>query len=49
MGIRRAAKGVGDFLIETLGEAVAEVVLSLLACVVLGCLALIAYVAESSV
>ncbi|MFD9557169.1 lysine transporter LysE [Streptomyces sp. NPDC059990] len=47
VGIRRAAKGVGDFLIETLGEAVAEVVLSLLACVVLGCLALIAYLSWS--
>ncbi|MFJ1610775.1 lysine transporter LysE [Streptomyces sp. NPDC088253] len=42
MGVRRAAKGVGDFLIEMVGEAVAEVILSLLACALLGCLALIA-------
>lgn len=35
MGVSRAAKGVGDFLMETVGEAVAEVILSLLACVVL--------------
>ncbi|MFG2598981.1 lysine transporter LysE [Streptomyces sp. NPDC048462] len=43
MGVRRAAKGVGDFLSETVGDAVAEVILSLLACALLGCLALIAY------
>ncbi|MFF7888713.1 lysine transporter LysE [Streptomyces sp. NPDC020794] len=42
MGVRRAAKGVGDFLIEMVGEAVAEVILSLL-----GCLALIAYLSWS--
>ncbi|QES10301.1 lysine transporter LysE [Streptomyces venezuelae] len=47
MGVRRAAKGVGDFLVETLGEAVAEVILSLLACALLGCLALIAYLSWS--
>jgi TRAP-type C4-dicarboxylate transport system permease small subunit len=48
VGIRRAAKGVGDFLIDTVGEAVAEVVLSLLACVLLGCLVLIAYLSWSA-
>ncbi|BFP50695.1 hypothetical protein SCMC78_05020 [Streptomyces sp. CMC78] len=47
MGVRRAAKGVSDFLVETLGEAVAEVILSLLACALLGCLALIAYLSWS--
>ncbi|MFE0646512.1 lysine transporter LysE [Streptomyces sp. NPDC058877] len=47
MGIRRAAKGVGDFLIETVGEAVAEVIFSLLACALFGCLALIAYLSWS--
>ncbi|WP_186780106.1 lysine transporter LysE [Streptomyces salinarius] len=48
MGVRRAAKGVGDFLIDTVGEAVAEVVLTLLACVLLGCLVLIAYLSWSA-
>lgn len=47
MGVRRAAKEVGDFLSETVGEAVAEVILSLLACALLGCLALIAYASWS--
>lgn len=47
MGVRRAAKGVGDFLIEMVGEAVAEVILSLLACALLGCLALITYLSWS--
>ncbi|NED03616.1 lysine transporter LysE, partial [Streptomyces sp. SID6648] len=47
MGVRRAAKGVGEFLVETVGEAVAEVILSLLACALLGCLALIAYLSWS--
>ncbi|WP_330239416.1 lysine transporter LysE [Streptomyces sp. NBC_00525] len=47
MGVRRAAKGIGDFLVETLGEAVAEVILSLLACALLGGLALIAYLSWS--
>ncbi|MET9635780.1 lysine transporter LysE [Streptomyces virginiae] len=41
------AKGVGDFLVETVGEAVAEVLLSLLACALLGALALIAYLSWS--
>ncbi|MFF8691695.1 lysine transporter LysE [Streptomyces sp. NPDC015144] len=44
---RRAAKGIGDFLIDTVGEAVAEVILSLLACALLGGLALIAYLSWS--
>lgn len=47
MGIRRAAKHVGDFLTETVGEAVAELVLSLLACALLAGLALTAYLAWS--
>ncbi|MGW2269771.1 lysine transporter LysE [Streptomyces yangpuensis] len=47
MGVRKAVKGVGDFLVETVGEAVAEVVLSLLACALLGLLALIAHLAWS--
>ncbi|MFK0256984.1 lysine transporter LysE [Streptomyces sp. NPDC090445] len=47
MGCRRAAKGVGDFLIETVGELVAEVILNLLACALLACLALIAYLSWS--
>ncbi|MFE7618540.1 lysine transporter LysE [Streptomyces sp. NPDC057496] len=47
MGVRRAAKGVGDFLIDTVGEAVAEVILTLLACALLACLALIAYLSWS--
>jgi TRAP-type C4-dicarboxylate transport system permease small subunit len=48
VGVRRAAKGVGDFLIDTVGEAVAEVILSLLACILLGCLVLIAYLSWSA-
>ncbi len=32
MGIRRATKGIAEFLVETVGEAVAEMVLGLLAC-----------------
>ncbi|MFD7991476.1 hypothetical protein [Streptomyces mexicanus] len=47
MGVRRVAKGVGDLLIETVGEAVAEVILNLVACALLGCLALIAYLCWS--
>ncbi|MFD5570277.1 lysine transporter LysE [Streptomyces cadmiisoli] len=47
MGVRRAAKRVDDFLTETVGEAVAEVILNLLACALLGCLALIAYLSWS--
>ncbi|MEU5066064.1 lysine transporter LysE [Streptomyces virginiae] len=47
MGVRRVVKGVGDFLVETVGEAVAEAILSLLACALLGALALIAYLSWS--
>ncbi|ROQ63161.1 hypothetical protein EDD93_5899 [Streptomyces sp. 840.1] len=43
MGVRRTAKGVGDFLSGTVGDAVAEVILSLLACGLLAGLALIGY------
>lgn len=47
MGVRRAAKGAGEFLMETVAEAVAEVILPLLACALLACLALIAYLSWS--
>ncbi|MEU6293736.1 lysine transporter LysE [Streptomyces erythrochromogenes] len=47
MGVRRAVKGVGDFLVELLGDAVAEVVLSLLACALLGLLGLLVYLSWS--
>jgi hypothetical protein len=48
VGVRRAAESVGEFLIDTVGEAVGEVILSLLACVLLGCLVLIAYLSWSA-
>ncbi|MFF2728943.1 lysine transporter LysE [Streptomyces sp. NPDC058008] len=32
VGVRRAARGVSEFLLETVGEALAEVILTLLAC-----------------
>ncbi|MFI8003343.1 lysine transporter LysE [Streptomyces sp. NPDC086010] len=38
MGVREVVKDVGDFLLETVGEAVAEVVLGVLACAVLAAL-----------
>ncbi|MFG2313291.1 lysine transporter LysE [Streptomyces sp. NPDC048566] len=47
MRLRRAAKGVGRFLVEACGEVVGEAVLSVLACVLLGGLALIAYLSWS--
>ncbi|MFJ8882840.1 lysine transporter LysE [Streptomyces sp. NPDC102402] len=47
MGVRRAAKGVGDFLVEMVGEFVLEAVLVLLACVLLGCLVLLAHLSWS--
>ncbi|MET8754167.1 lysine transporter LysE [Streptomyces sp. NPDC004667] len=40
-------KGVSEFLMEAVGEAVAEVILTLLACALLACLALIAYLSWS--
>ncbi|MFF4102901.1 lysine transporter LysE [Streptomyces sp. NPDC001903] len=43
MGIRKAAKGVSEFLIETVGEVVGEAILSLLACALLAGLAAVAY------
>ncbi|MFS0692985.1 lysine transporter LysE [Streptomyces nitrosporeus] len=46
-GIRRAAKGTGRFLGEVAGETVAEMVLGLLACVLLGGLALLVYLSWS--
>ncbi|MER5814326.1 lysine transporter LysE [Streptomyces californicus] len=47
MGVRRAAKSVSKFLLETVGELVAEVILTLLACALLACLVLIAYLSWS--
>ncbi|WP_017237754.1 hypothetical protein [Streptomyces sp. SS] len=47
MGIRRAAKGIGEFLLEMVGEAVAELILTVLACALLACLVLIAYLSWS--
>ncbi|MFE1560698.1 lysine transporter LysE [Streptomyces sp. NPDC058734] len=47
MRVRRAVKAVGDFVIETTGEFVGEAILSLLACALLGCLALAAYLSWS--
>ncbi|MYX76287.1 lysine transporter LysE [Streptomyces sp. SID3915] len=47
MGIRRVAKGTGEFLLETVGEAVADMILTVLACGLLACLALIAYLSWS--
>ncbi|MDX3800645.1 lysine transporter LysE [Streptomyces sp. AK04-3B] len=42
MRIRRAAEGVGEFLTETVGEVVADLILNVLACALLGCLVLTA-------
>ncbi|MFD6281211.1 lysine transporter LysE [Streptomyces sp. NPDC060209] len=47
MGVRRAAKGIGEFLVETVGETIAEALLSLLACALLVCLVFIAYLSWS--
>ncbi|MFD0354325.1 lysine transporter LysE [Streptomyces sp. NPDC127110] len=47
MRVRRTAKAVGDFVIEVTGEFVGEVILSLLACALLGCLVLAAYLSWS--
>ncbi|MEF9914490.1 lysine transporter LysE [Streptomyces sp. P5-A9] len=47
MGIRRATKGIAEFLVETVGEAVAEMVLGLLACALLIGLVLTAYLSLS--
>ncbi|MHC5260813.1 lysine transporter LysE [Streptomyces sp. UC4497] len=47
LGVRRAAKGISKFLVETVGEAVAEVVLTLLACTLLVCLAFSVYLSWS--
>ncbi|MFI7005302.1 lysine transporter LysE [Streptomyces sp. NPDC050145] len=41
------AKGIGEFLMETVGEAVAEAILTLLACALLLGLGLIAYLSWS--
>ncbi|MFE1949625.1 lysine transporter LysE [Streptomyces sp. NPDC059524] len=45
--MRRVAKGIGEFLMETVGEAVAEAILTLLACALLLGLLLIAYLSWS--
>ncbi|MFC8114980.1 lysine transporter LysE [Streptomyces sp. NPDC057305] len=47
MRVRRVAKGISEFLLETVGEAVAEVILTLLACALLAGLALIVYLSWS--
>ena len=47
MRVRRVAKGISEFLLETVGEAVAEVILTLLACALLVGLALIVYLSWS--
>jgi TRAP-type C4-dicarboxylate transport system permease small subunit len=47
VGVRRAAKKTVKFLLETVGEAVGELILTLLACALLGCLALIGYASWS--
>ncbi|MFD3530537.1 lysine transporter LysE [Streptomyces sp. NPDC058664] len=40
-------KGVGEFLVETVGEVLAEIVLTLLACALLAGLVLLAYLSWS--
>ncbi|MFJ7058542.1 lysine transporter LysE [Streptomyces griseobrunneus] len=47
MGFRRAAKGTKDFLVEAVGEAVGEAILTLLACALLAGLALLTHVSWS--
>ncbi|MEV6313496.1 lysine transporter LysE [Streptomyces sp. NPDC051840] len=47
MSVRKVAKGVSEFLTETVGEMIAEAILGLLACVLLGCLLLLAFVSWS--
>ncbi|MFJ6478801.1 MULTISPECIES: lysine transporter LysE [unclassified Streptomyces] len=47
MGVRRAVKGAGEFLIEAVGETLGEAILSLLACALLALLVLIAYLSWS--
>ncbi|MFC8952209.1 lysine transporter LysE [Streptomyces sp. NPDC057101] len=46
--VRRVAKGIGEFLTETVGEAASELVLTVLACALLGGLVLLAYLSWSS-
>ncbi|MEU1076016.1 MULTISPECIES: lysine transporter LysE [unclassified Streptomyces] len=41
------AKGIGEFLVETVGEAVGEVILSVVACGLLACLVLLVYLSWS--
>ncbi|MGZ9928729.1 lysine transporter LysE [Streptomyces sp. NC-S4] len=47
MWVFSALKGIGEFLIEWVGEAVGEVILSLFACALLGGLVLVAYLSWS--
>ncbi|MFC7897955.1 lysine transporter LysE [Streptomyces sp. NPDC057381] len=47
MRVRRVAKRISEFLQESVGEAVAEVMLTLLACALLVGLALIVYLSWS--
>ncbi|MFJ3877216.1 lysine transporter LysE [Streptomyces sp. NPDC090077] len=48
MRVRRAVKAVGDFVIEAAGEFVGELILSLLACALLGGLALAVHLSWSA-
>ncbi|MFE4695299.1 hypothetical protein ACFRH6_35265 [Streptomyces sp. NPDC056749] len=47
MGVRRAAKGFAEFLVETVGEAVAEALLGALACALLLCLGFLLHLSWS--
>ncbi|MEV6734384.1 lysine transporter LysE [Streptomyces sp. NPDC051364] len=47
VGVPRAAKGVGEFVIEAVGETAGEALLSRLTCALLAGLALIAYLSWS--
>ncbi|MER5306308.1 lysine transporter LysE [Streptomyces sp. NPDC002773] len=45
--VRKAAKGIKEFLLETVGEVVAELILTALACALLAGLSLLAYLSWS--
>ncbi|MEV7520344.1 lysine transporter LysE [Streptomyces sp. NPDC091371] len=47
MGVRRIVKGFGEFLVEFVGEAVGELILTLVACALLAGLVLLAYLSWS--
>ncbi|WP_394436780.1 lysine transporter LysE [Streptomyces sp. SGAir0957] len=48
MTVGRAAKRVGEFVVDTVGEVVGEAILTLLACAVLAGLTFLAYLSWSS-